>query len=281
MKYIFGVFSERRKTSEISSEELLWCSKDYLEGSVLLWDLENIPFNRLGDIKKLVRYTPQDLYLIVRYKVSQEFRDKVAKEGFKILNAHKTISDDKIIKMMKLFRNKTYMILISSDADFAREANHFMKKGKFHWIVMDNSKKRVLMKVNLASPNLYISTLHQLENEKRRANRQKKKIPKKRATFKQVSEDDDAQSLKKPIQYRVFRINHRRKRVQCGKIIQHEGQKKCLMLQRSLMKKYEMPHFPKEKEFSDNTEIEHLVMYNEKDMVYELRRFKRMSGKNI
>jgi len=45
----------------IRGKNILWMDKPIKEGSVLLWDLENIPFHRLEDIKQVAKYTPKEL----------------------------------------------------------------------------------------------------------------------------------------------------------------------------------------------------------------------------
>ena len=152
--------TQEKQTTVVHKEQLLWNDKPIKEGSLLLWDLENIPFNRLSEIKRVVKYTPQDCYIITTQKLSLKKRKRIQKEGFTILDAHKTISDDKILFLMKLYKQRKDMVLISSDSDFAREANRYLKEGKLHWVLTDVNKKRVTMKVNLASPNLTISTIN-------------------------------------------------------------------------------------------------------------------------
>jgi len=156
---LFYVFKDRRVTKLIKKEEILWNSKPIKEKSVLLWDLENIPFNRLTEIKKLVKYTPDDLYVVTKQNLGKKLRKKITNQHFKILDAHKSISDDKIISIMKLYKDRENMVLISADSDFAKEANRYTKKHKLHWIVTDGNKKRVLMYVNLASTNLTLSSI--------------------------------------------------------------------------------------------------------------------------
>jgi len=151
--------STQEKFQPILKERLLWNSKPIRENSVLLWDLENIAFNRLSEIQRVVKYTPENSYVITKQKLSAKKRAKIEAEHFKILDAHKTISDDKIISLMKLYKDKQDMILISSDSDFAREANKYLKNNRLHWIVSEHTKKRVTMFVKLDSPNLTLSSI--------------------------------------------------------------------------------------------------------------------------
>ena len=149
----------QEKFQPIEAQRLLWNKKPIREDSVLLWDLENIGFNRLSEIKRVVKYTPETCYAITTQKLSTKKREEIESEHFQILDAHKTISDDKIISLMKLYRDKKEMVLISSDSDFAREANRYLKNNRLHWIVSEHSKKRVTMFVKLDSPNLTLSTI--------------------------------------------------------------------------------------------------------------------------
>lgn len=144
---------------QVESERLLWNNKPIRENSVLLWDLENIAFHRLDEIKRVVKYTPQSCYVITTQKLSDRKRAKIESEYFKILDAHKTISDAKILSLMRLYSAKQDMILVSSDSDFAKEANRYIKNNRLHWIVAESSKKRVIMYAKLDSANLTISSI--------------------------------------------------------------------------------------------------------------------------
>ena len=150
----------------IKPEMYEWHGRKIKPRSVLVWDLENIPFKRLAEIKELIKYTPQDLYVITKQKLSTKTRAKIEKEQFKILDAHKTISDTKIISIMKLYRERPNIILISSDSDFVHEATKCMENSHLHWIMLDDVKKRILMKINLAHKNLTISTLKKVCRKK-------------------------------------------------------------------------------------------------------------------
>ena len=144
---------------QVERERLLWNNKPIREDSILLWDLENIAFGRLDEIKRVVKYTPQSCYVITTQNLSDRKRAKIESEYFKILDVHKTISDAKILSLMRLYRRKKDMILISSDADFAKEANKYIKNNRLHWIAAECSKKRVTMYARLDSPNLTLSTI--------------------------------------------------------------------------------------------------------------------------
>ena len=169
---------------QIERERLLWNNKPVREDSVLLWDLENIAFHRLDEIKRVAKYTPQRCYVITTQNLSDKKRAKIESEYFIILDAHETISDEKILSLMRLYRTKKDMILISSDSDFAREANEYIKNNRLHWIVADHNKKRVTMFVKLDSPNL---TLSSISVEKNAANIKKNLSGVKRAFFKRSS----------------------------------------------------------------------------------------------
>ena len=73
---LLNPFSSRRVLKPIKLENLLWNNKPIVEKSVLLWDLENIPFNRLSEIKRVAKYTPQDCYVITKQQLSQKLRQR-------------------------------------------------------------------------------------------------------------------------------------------------------------------------------------------------------------
>lgn len=206
-----GVFLEELKVTEtIQADNILWNSKPLLEGSVLLWDLENIPFHRLEDIKKVAKYTPQDLYIVSKDSLGEKLLKKIHKEHFKVLNAHKGISDSKIISIMKLYGNRENLMLVSSDSDFAREANKYLKKGKLQWIVVENVKKRVLMKVNLASANLTLSTL---AHKPSKSNKQVIKKNSHKQRHKRVGQNRDSAIVQKEVSQLSLYLDYSKEKV--------------------------------------------------------------------
>ena len=158
-KLLENIFIKEDNFKIISPEMYLWNMKPMQENSILLWDLENISFKKLEQIKKLVRYTPEEMYIVTKQSLGAKFIQKTAKEHFRVLDAHKTISDDKIIKMIKLFKKRSHMILISSDSDFVKVVESYTKANKLHWILEDRNKKAIMMHINLTNKNLKISTI--------------------------------------------------------------------------------------------------------------------------
>jgi hypothetical protein len=174
-----NVFEHDKKYSVVDFKEVLWNDKPIKKNSLIIWDLENISFHRLEDIKRLSRYTPEKLYVITKQKLSLKLRVKIEKEQFKILDLHDTISDDKIIKVMKLYNLYTHMLLITSDSDFVNPAQDFLKEKYLHWIIEDHKKKPIIMKMNLANTRLTFSTFTTkkvLSKATQKANKPKKVI---------------------------------------------------------------------------------------------------------
>lgn len=192
--FLMGIFLKQLRVTEIiRAKNILWRDKPIMEGSVVIWDLENIPFHRLEDIKKIAKFTPQELYIVSKQHLGEKLLKKMHRENFKVLNAHKGISDSKIISIMKLYRDKENMILVSSDSDFAREANSYLKKGRLQWIVVDNVKRGVMMRVNLASKNLTLSSLAYKPSKQSAANRDYYKN-----TYKREAENKHPKRVHKP-----------------------------------------------------------------------------------
>jgi predicted nuclease of predicted toxin-antitoxin system len=175
LNYLTSVFTEQRATQLVRGEDMLWNSKSIKEQSVLLWDLENIPFYRLEDIKRVAKYTPSELYVITKQKLGEQLLTKITNQGFKVLNKHKDISDTKIISMMRLFKERENIMLVSSDSDFAKEVNRYTNSGKLQWVVVDNQKRGAIMRANLATSNLTISIIaHQASPNAKRVKHNKK-----------------------------------------------------------------------------------------------------------
>lgn len=144
---------------EIDTSKLLWNKKPILYHSILVWDLENIPFKRLPEIKRAAAYSPEKLYVITKQNLSEKNKLKIQKEGFKIFDLHNGISDEKIINIMKIYSMYANMILVSSDSDFVNAAKIYLKNNKLQWIINDKNKKRILMKMDITNKNLKITTI--------------------------------------------------------------------------------------------------------------------------
>ena len=145
--------------TKVDISKLLWNKKPMLPHSILVWDLENISYKNLKMIKEKVAYSPEKLYIVTRQKISEKNRLKMETEGFKILDLHRGISDDKIISVMDVYSMYSNMILISSDSDFVSVAKRYLKNSNLQWIMNDRNKKRILMKMNLTDKNLKITTI--------------------------------------------------------------------------------------------------------------------------
>jgi len=308
LSQFLSAYEQKRDIQPIEKKKILWDNKPIKEKSVLLWDLENIPFHRLDDIKRTIKYTPDELYIITKQHLGIKLLTKIQKEGFQVLKDHKTISDDKIISMMKLFHHRENMVLISSDSDFAIEVNKYLKNNKLHWIVVENVKKAVVMRVNLASTNLTLSTI-----EHKRA--QNSHVPKNPRGFYKIKNEYDAKvyykysmgrikewlikiknslvliSLQQKVDNKnltisnietiqkegtraVYRRNYKGRRVICGKLFFYDSRMK-LILHKKLLHKYHMPNFKHSIEFKDFVQVENLIHFKQNENEYYLNEFKR------
>lgn len=207
---LLSVFKDVRVDNTISKDTILWNNKEIKDKSVLLWDLENIPFSRLEEIKKIAKYTPDELYVVTTQALGETLREKITSEHFKILDDHKTISDTKIISIMRLYKDRENMILISSDSDFAKEVNNYIKKHRLQWIVTNYNKKAVIMRVNLASTNLSISTLNRVTQKNKQATSKKyHKNRKQKNKYANTYKIDNAYNLSNTIDYYKHRVKRK------------------------------------------------------------------------
>ena len=305
---LFSIFKTLRQTDTIKKTDILWNTKPLKENSVLLWDLENIPFHRLDDIKRVVKYTPDELYIITKQKLGKTLLKNIHQEGFKTLTSHKTISDDKIIAMMRLFKNRKNMILVSSDSDFAREANQYLKKHKLQWIVVENVKKAVVIKANLANTNLTLSVIESKKSKKsyvqnnvsnakiknkynflvyyqyyrgkirERLNRIKNlfsSIQLQQKNLQEQSALSKVETVQKEEIKSVYRQNYKGRKVVCGKLYFYESKIK-LTLQKKLLHKYDIPNFKHSIEFKNMSEVKRLIHFNQNKNEYYLNKFERV-----
>jgi len=152
--------------SSVDKNKLYFCDKQMKKKSILLWDLENIPFSKLNQIKKISTCTPEKLYVVTKQQLGEKKKNLIESNYFKILDKHKTISDDKLIRVLKMHTLYDYLIIISSDSDFVNSVKKFLECGNsVQWIVEETKMKRILMKMDISNPKLKFSVIQRGKNE--------------------------------------------------------------------------------------------------------------------
>lgn len=160
-----------KKPLESNIDERLWHNKPLLKNSLLVWDVENISINCLDTIKRLAKFTPQKLYAISKKPFTDELETLLSKEGF-ILSPQ--YADAKIVHLIDTNHHGSHLILVSSDGDFVPVVKRFLEKHPVQWIMQDRNKKRICMNINLAHPNLTLSTIDITDERKTYHKRRKK-----------------------------------------------------------------------------------------------------------
>lgn len=141
-------------------DNITWGTGVLKDRSVLLWDLENISYKRFHKIKKHLRFATERAFIVTMQEIGTKKLKSMHKHGFEILTKHKTDSDTKIKNIYKILKDYDEFVFISSDSDFVDIGMKVLtQKKKLTWIVSDCSKKRIIMKMNLADENLRIVTI--------------------------------------------------------------------------------------------------------------------------
>lgn len=139
---------------------LTWGKGKLKPNTLLLWDLENIPFAYFELIKTKLSFAPQKAFIITKHNLSQQSIEHMQNNGFEVFNKHKTDSDTKIKQIYKMLNLYEEFVIVSSDADFISMGKSIIKQNKpLTWIMRDIHKKRVIMKINLTAPKLKLITL--------------------------------------------------------------------------------------------------------------------------
>lgn len=145
-------------------KETTWQSGVYKERTVLLWDLENIPYSNFDKIKNSLKFAPERSFIITTNPIKHSKLISMHKNGFEVLVAHKSDSDTKIKKVYKILKEYNEFVFITSDGDFADIGKKILFQGKkLTWIMQDANKKRIVMKMNITDKNLKIMTLSSFE----------------------------------------------------------------------------------------------------------------------
>ena len=155
-----------KKQGEDMNLVSLWNNKPILANSVLVWDIENIPIKALPHIKHLAKFTPQTRYVISKDTLCDEQEALISKEGFTHDSSYPYATDTKIVHLIDTHHSSSYLMFISSDGDFIPVINRFLKKHPVQWIMQDCNKKRICMNINLAHPNLTLSSIDIVDERK-------------------------------------------------------------------------------------------------------------------
>ncbi len=145
-------------------KEVTWGSGNYREKAVLLWDLENIPYSHLPQVKQSLKFAPERSFIITTNPIKHSKLISMQKNGFEVLVAHKSDSDAKIKSVYRILKEYDEFIFISSDSDFVDIGKKILsERKKLIWIMQDANKKRIAMKMNLCDKNLKLITLSRFE----------------------------------------------------------------------------------------------------------------------
>lgn len=139
---------------------ILWENKPLLENSLVVWDSDNISICALEIIKHLAKFTPHKRYIVSKKPFEEEKEALLLGEGF-TCNVSSTSypTDARIVDLIDSHHNCPSLILISSDGDFVPVVKRFLAKHPVQWIMYDCNKKRICMNIDLAHPNLTLSTI--------------------------------------------------------------------------------------------------------------------------
>ncbi len=151
----------------------LWKNKPLLENSLVVWDSDNISLSALETIKHLAKFTPHKRYIVSKKPFEEEKDALLLEDGFTCnVSSASYPTDARIVDLIDSHHHCTSLILISSDGDFVPVVKRFLEKHPVQWMMHDCNKKRICMNINLAHPNLTLSTIA-IEDE--RSNKHSKK----------------------------------------------------------------------------------------------------------
>lgn len=167
LKSLLSVFDIDRYFRVINEEvikDATWGSGVYKAKTVLLWDLENIPYSNFAQVKKALKFAPERSFIITKQNIKNSKFASMQREGFEVLVAHKNDSDTKIKQVYNILKEYEEFVFISSDSDFVDITKKILsQRKKLTWIMQDANKKRILMKINLSDKNLKLLTLSRFE----------------------------------------------------------------------------------------------------------------------
>lgn len=142
-------------------QRLTWGYGTLKPRTLLLWDLENIPFGYFHQIRQKLRFAPERAFMITKQNLSAKSIQKMERNGFEIFSQHSSDSDTKIKNIYKILSGYEEFIFVTSDTDFVGIAKKVLAQKKpLTWVMRDRQKKGIVMKMNIANPLFKIITVH-------------------------------------------------------------------------------------------------------------------------
>ncbi len=153
-----------KRVDEAVIKEVTWQSGIFKEKSVLLWDLENIPYSYFSKLKLSLKFAPERSFIITTNPIKHSKLISMQRNGFEVLVSHKTDSDTKIKNVYKILKDYDEFVFVTSDSDFTDIGKKILSQGKkLTWVMQDANKKRIAMKMNITDKNLKLITLSKFE----------------------------------------------------------------------------------------------------------------------
>lgn len=131
--------------------------------SILVFDIENVNINNIYQILDYLEYIPEKIFIVTKMKLSpkqEQFIENLDLNKVKIVKSKKE-ADFLIKYILKINSNiVNEFSVVSNDSDFVPSIKILLSKNKkVHLFLRDNSKKAMVMKLNIMNDNLNIKVL--------------------------------------------------------------------------------------------------------------------------
>ena len=125
--------------------------------TLIIWDVENIPYSHFEYIEKFINFIPESVFIVSQQNLSKKEQDFFESKGFSCIVSNE-IADLKIIDMIKSNQERfNNLVLVSSDSDFTPIIKEMVNLRKNVFSVSNHYiNKRLRMKLPLGKSNLKV-----------------------------------------------------------------------------------------------------------------------------
>lgn len=141
------------------------------QNTILVWDIENTSLRYIKQVKEILKYIPEKIYIVTKQKLSnhkQKYIKNLHLTNIKIVESN--IEADFLIKfILKISSERnTDFTIVSSDSDFVPVIKMLVSKDKkVNLFLLEKSSRAILMKTDITNKNISHFIMNRLEKTKR------------------------------------------------------------------------------------------------------------------
>lgn len=186
------------------------------QNTILVWDIENTSLRYIKQVKEILKYIPEKIYIVTKQKLSnhkQKYIKNLQLTNIKIVESN--IEADFLIKfILKISSERnTDFTIVSSDSDFVPVIKMLVSKDKkVNLFLLEKSSRAILMKTDVTNKNISHFIMNKLEKTKRQLRTKeyfKRIVKEKKVLTKKQKRKNNIEEKLKEHRERIEEINRK------------------------------------------------------------------------